>query len=44
MIKDLIEIKQLPVIEEQLKTVSKTIDDRIENAKGLACTEESIKQ
>lgn len=43
MIKDLIEIKQLPVIEEQLKTVSKTIDDRIKNAKSLACTEESIK-
>ena len=43
MIKDLIEIKQLPIIEEQLKTVSKTIDGKIENAKSLVCTEETVK-
>ncbi len=43
MIKDLIEIKQLPVIEEQLKSVSKTIDERVKNATSLVCTEETVK-
>lgn len=43
MIKDLIEIKQLPVIEERLKSVSKVIDERVKNATNLVCTEESVK-
>ena len=43
MIKDLIEIKQLPVIEEQLRSVSTVIDERVKNATSLVCTEESVK-
>lgn len=43
MIKDLIQIKQLPVIEEQLKSVSTTIDERVKNATSLVCTEETVK-
>ncbi len=43
LIKDLIEIKQLPVIEEQLKSVSKIIDERVKNATSLVCTEETVK-
>lgn len=43
MIKDLIEIKQLPVIEEQLKNVSAVIDERVKNATSLVCTEETVK-
>lgn len=43
MIKDLIQIKQLPVIEEQLKSVSTTIDERVKNATSLVCTDETIK-
>ena len=43
MIKDLIEVKQLPVIDEQLRSVSTVIDERVENATSLVCTEESVK-
>ena len=43
MIEDLIEVKQLPVIEEQLKSVSTVIDERVKNATSLVCTEESVK-
>ena len=43
MIKDLIEVKQLPIIEEQLKQLSKEIDEKVENAKKLVCTEENVK-
>lgn len=43
MIKDLIEVKQLPIIEEQLKNVSAVIDERIKNATSLVCTEETVK-
>ncbi len=43
MIKDLIEVKQLPVIEEQLKNVSAVIDERVKNATSLVCTEETVK-
>ncbi len=43
MIEGLIEIKQLPVIEEQLKNVSKEIDEKVKNATGLVCTEEIVK-
>lgn len=39
----LIQIKQLPVIEEQLRSVSKVIDDRVKNAMSLVCTEETVK-
>ena len=44
MIKDLIEVKQLPVIEEQLRSVSTVIDERVKNATSLVCTEESVKK
>jgi hypothetical protein len=43
MIKDLIEVKQLPVIEEQLKNVSAVIEERVKNATSLVCTEETVK-
>ncbi len=43
MIKDLMQIKQLPVIEEQLKNVSKVIDERVKNATSLVCTDETVK-
>ena len=43
MIKDLIEVKQLPIIEEQLKKVSADIDERVKNATSLVCTEETVK-
>lgn len=43
MINDLIEVKQLPVIEEQLRSVSTVIDERVKNATSLVCTEESVK-
>ena len=43
MIKGLIEVKQLPVIEEQLRSVSTVIDERVKNATSLVCTEESVK-
>ena len=43
MIKDLIEVKQLPVIEEQLRSVSTVIDERVKNATSLVCIEESVK-
>lgn len=43
MIKGLIEVKQLPVIEEQLRCVSTVIDERVKNATSLVCTEESVK-
>lgn len=43
MIKDLIEVKQLPIIEEQLRNVSTIIDERVKNATSLVCTEETVK-
>ena len=43
MIKDLIEVKQIPIIEEQLKDVSTVIDERVKNATSLVCTEETVK-
>lgn len=39
----LIVIKQLPVIEEQLKKVSEEIDKKVNEATSLICTEENIK-
>ncbi len=38
---ELIVVKQLPVIEEQLKALSEEIDKKVENAKSLVCTEEN---
>lgn len=43
MNKDLIIVKQLPRIEEHLKELSTEIDKKVENAKSLVCTEESVK-
>lgn len=39
----LIVIKQLPVIEEQLKKVSEEIDKKVNEATSLICTEENVK-
>ena len=41
--KDLIIVKQLPQIEEHLKDLSTEIEEKVENAKSLVCTEESVK-
>ena len=41
--KDLIIVKQLPQIEEHLKELSAEIDKKVERAKSLVCTEESVK-
>ena len=41
---DLIVVKQLPIIQEQLKTLSTEIDKKVENAKSLICTEETVKE
>lgn len=43
MSEELIVVKQLPIIEEQLIKVSKEIDAKILNAKSLVCDEESKK-
>ena len=43
MTENLIVIKQLPQIEEHLKDLSSEIDIKVENAKKLVCTEESVK-
>lgn len=40
---DLIIVKQLPQIEENLKELSTEIDKKVENAKSLICTEENVK-
>ena len=41
---ELIVVKQLPIIQEQLKTLSTEIDKKVENAKSLICTEETVKE
>lgn len=41
---DLITIKQLPIIEENLKTLSEEIQRKVENANALVCTEETVKE
>lgn len=41
---ELIVVKQLPIIQEQLKTLSIEIDKKVENAKGLVCTDETVKE
>lgn len=40
---NLIVIKQLPIIEEQLKKASDEIDEKVKNAVALVCTEENVK-
>lgn len=40
---NLIVIKQLPVIEDQLQAVKKSIEERVELALSLVCTEETYK-
>lgn len=41
---DLIVVKQLPIIQEQLKVLSEEIEQKVENAKKLICTEETVKE
>ena len=41
--KELMVVEQLPIIKENLINFSKEIDKEVEQAKGLVCTEESIK-
>jgi hypothetical protein len=43
MNEELIVIKQLPVIEERLRGLSKVIEQQTNEAKGLVCTEDSLK-
>ena len=38
---ELIVIEQLPIIKEHLKKVAEEIDEKVENAKKLVCTEEN---
>lgn len=39
----MIVVKQLPVIEEQLRQVSAEIDEKVKNAVALVCTEQNVK-
>ena len=41
--KDLIIVKQLPIIEEKLKALSEEITAKVESAKSLVCNEETVK-
>lgn len=40
---EMIVVKQLPIIEQQLKVVSAEIDEKVKNAVALVCTEENVK-
>lgn len=40
---NLIVVKQLPIIEDQLRQVKASVDERVENVLALACTEETYK-
>ena len=40
---ELIVVKQLPIIEENLKKISEQIDKKVELANSLACTEDTVK-
>jgi len=40
----LIEVKQLPIIEDQLRKVKESIEARVQVALSLACTEETYKE
>ena len=41
---DLIIVKQLPIIEEKLKGLSKEIDEKVKNALALVCSDETVKE
>lgn len=41
---ELIVVKQLPIIQEKLKSLSTEIDKKVENAKSLICTEDTVKE
>ena len=41
---ELIIVKQLPIIEEKLKGLSKEIDDKVKNALALVCSDETVKE
>ena len=41
---ELIIIKQLPIIEENLKSLSEDIDKKVENAKSLVCNDSTVKE
>ena len=43
-IKELIVVRQLPIIEEQLKKLSLEIDNDVKEAKALICTEDTVKE
>lgn len=40
---ELITVKQLPIIEENLKSISEDVLQRVETAKNIICTEETLK-
>ena len=40
---ELIVIKQLPIIEENLKSISEEVQEKVEKAKNIICTEETLK-
>ncbi|MDR1246105.1 MAG: DUF1351 domain-containing protein [Clostridiales Family XIII bacterium] len=42
--KELIVVKQLPIIEERLKTIKEQIQTRTKEALALECTEETVKE
>ncbi len=44
MTNELIVVKQLPIIEEQLRKVSEEIDKKVNEALNLVCTEETVKK
>lgn len=44
MSQDLIIVKQLPIIEERLKTIKAQIEARTQEALSLACTENTVKE
>ena len=39
---ELIKVVQLPVIEEQLRSMKETVDKRVGEALSLVCTEETV--
>ena len=41
---ELIVVEQLPVIREQLESISQEIDKKVKKAGNLACTEETVKE
>lgn len=40
---EIIEVKQLPIIVEQLQTIKADVTSRVDDALSLACTEETVK-